>query len=112
MKCYDCGNSGTIEGSDGNHYCERCWNGEPRTIVKAYYNFCSTFVVPTGIQLDTNEWWIKWDTLYIRMKDGTMYSVKPLYSATDGDFKHPYDESIVEETIDDEYDESEYVSKG
>lgn len=86
----------------------------PRKIVKAHYNFHSAFVIPDGIDLEGDkieDWWVKWDTLYIKMHDGTMYEVKPVYSATDGDFKHPDKISIEVETIYEEYEESEHVTK-
>lgn len=113
-ECYDCGKAGNIEGDDGNQYCQKCWDGEPRQVVRAHYSFYSTFVVPEGVDLkgeEVKEWWVKWDTLYIEMKDGTQYQVIPEYSAKDNDMKYPYDEAIEEEDIDNCYDESEYVTK-
>lgn len=113
-ECYDCGKPGDIQGDDDNHYCEKCWHGEPRKVVRSYYNFYSTFVIPEGIDLeseDVKEWWVKWDTLCIEMKDGSIYRVSAIYSATEGDFKVPEKNVIEEETIDADYDESEHVTK-
>ena len=165
-RCYDCGESAKIDGDDGNHYCQMCWNGEPsivkekvvydyddkgvlckyteeegwvalekhcvtcgykdcegcekkkapRKIVTATYSVASDFVVPEGVDLegnDVDDWYVKWDTLHIYMKDGTYYEVSPCFSARDAEMKRPDEEELLddEDFDEEEYDEKDYVKR-
>jgi hypothetical protein len=125
-RCYDCGESAKIDGKDGNHYCQLCWDGEdstveekkkaPRKIVTATYSVASDFVVPEGVDLegnDVDDWYVKWDTLHIYMKDGTYYEVSPCFSARDAEMKRPDEEELLddEDFDEEEYDEKDYVKR-
>jgi hypothetical protein len=105
-----------------------CWNGEdsivkeekkkaPRKMVTATYSVASDFVVPEGVDLegnDVDDWYVKWDTLHIYMKNGTYYEVSPYFSATDAEFKRPNEEEVLDaDEFDDmdEYDEKNYVRR-
>lgn len=86
-----------------------------RQIVQATYVTSSEFVTPKGIDLkseDVKDWWIRWDTLRIEMKDGRIFVVQPRFPVTEcNDFvKFPTSAKIAEDEIDeDDYDDDDYV---
>jgi hypothetical protein len=83
-----------------------------RTIVTAVYEVCSEFVVPEGIDLNSPDvdWWIKWDTMFIELKDGRRFEIEPRYRASDADWKRPDKTEESEQHIHpDEYAEENFV---
>lgn len=83
-----------------------------RTIVIATYSVCSEFVVPEGIDLkDAEDWYVKYDTLRILMKDGRRFVVEPRYAALNGDLKRPDKTETTKEDIHpDDYKDEDFVA--
>ncbi len=74
----------------------------------ATYNVCSTFYIPLWLKReDIDSYYIKYDNLFITLKDGRCFKIKPKYSATDADFEHPDTEKEDTEEIIYDTDEEE-----
>lgn len=80
-----------------------------RQVVRAEFTAVSVFVVPEGIDLDNTEqveeWYVKYNNLYIHMKDGREFEIIAYIDALSDDYKHPTKETIETEPVDDDYDE-------
>ena len=75
------------------------------TFVTVSYTCCSKFVFPHGFEPTDDNWFIKWDELYIKDKDGNWRQGQHVYLASeDSDFKRHNDDVDIEE---DEYGNNE-----
>lgn len=90
---------------------------ENRSVINAEFKVYSTYVIPEGIDIHDKEqvdcYWVKWDTLYIEMKDGRRFEVEPYISARHNDFKRPEDitfESAEENGVEEDYKDEQYVT--
>lgn len=80
-----------------------------RQVVRAEFTVASTFVVPEGIDLNDETkvdfWYVKYNHLYIHMKDGCRHEIISYIDALSDDYKHPTKETIETESVDDDYDQ-------
>jgi hypothetical protein len=90
---------------------------ENRSVIIAEYRATSTFVIPEGIDIYNKDqvlgFAIKYDVLYIDMKDGREIKVEPYISATQDDFKYPEHleiEGAFDAGVDEDYKDEDYVS--
>jgi hypothetical protein len=87
MECYECGESASIPGDDGNHYCNQCWNGVVRKVVVAKYVTEDIFVIPDSINLEdestVKDYYVKWGSLYIYLTDGRVLKILPYVESVD-----------------------------
>ena len=90
---------------------------ENRSVIIAEYRASSTFVIPEGIDIyNKNQvlgFAIKYDVLYIDMKDGREIKVQPYIRAADDDMKYPEHleiEGAFDAGVDEDYKDEDYVS--
>jgi len=83
----------------------------PRQMVSVRYNVYNDFVVPRGVDLNgdkVKDWFVKWDTLHIKMKNGKEYEISGKCDPYNGEnFKHHDGLAIEESTYDDDSDDEE-----
>ena len=96
-ECYDCGSIAKIPGSDGNHYCDKCWYGEDRKVLVARYSTEDVFIIPDSIDLEdtsvVKEYYVKWGSLNIEFVDGRKWKIASYIESCD--HKIP-DETTIE----------------
>ena len=73
------------------------------TTIVATYNVCSTFFIPTWMKCEDMDFYdIRYDRLYVTMKDGKEYIIEARWSAHEADFKHPDEEEKGLEELDED----------
>jgi len=84
-------------------------------MVSVRYNCYNAFVVPNGIDLNSDkveDWYVRWDTLYITLKNGKQYEINGEMDASNGEnFKYPDETSVEKNEVYDYVSDSEDEEK-